>query len=138
MTARAKRKRRSSGVALSKMAKGKGELGLDDLLAGRSQIVVSAFYYSGINDKTKEGAKRFFEDYKKLVSVKELVEEFSESLDVTAEDAGKELSPELMKAIEEELTIWIKKYFRVSMKQCTPLCRWRETWAKNSTTSTKK
>jgi len=134
--ARTKRKRRGSSVAVSKMESGEGA-GLIELFNGRCQLVISNFYYEGINERTRGTAQRFFDDYKKLIPKKEMLEHLTGSLDLMAEDE-KELRVELMKSIEEELVGWIKTHFKASTSDLNQLKLWRKTWQQTSTQCSKK
>lgn len=105
-----KRKRRSVGIAVSKMEKGKGA-GLLELFSGRCQMIVSSFYHDVSDPRLQEGAKNFFADYKKLVPKEKFVEDFGVSLEVAAECALEErrLDLERMERAEEEVAKWLKK-----------------------------
>lgn len=85
-----------------------------ELFNGRCQMVISAFYANVDDKRTQESAKRFFDDYKKLVPVKRFIENLSLSLEVTAEDGDVEF--EQMEKIEAEVARWIKNVLGVKRK----------------------
>ena len=97
----------------------KKEAELTELFNGRSQMVVSSFYHNAGDPRAQKCAKRFFDDYKKLVPVKDFVENLAIALEVCTEcelEDGR-LDFEQMEQAEGEVAEWLKGHLGLSRRR---------------------
>lgn len=82
------------------------------LLNGRSQMVVSAMYYSNMDDSSRSGAQVYFRDYRKNVGIGSMMDYLSECLDTQSEDDdGRKVDVKLLYSIEMFLRSEIERLF---------------------------